>query len=59
MFLAGRADETVVSDAHAVPQRAIFRSDRIGPLLGTLSSRRGRAFDFLTVLVGASEEKGV
>ena len=59
MALICSADEAVIADPHAVPQSAVFTCNRVGPLLGTLAGRRRRAFNLLSMFVGACKEKGV
>ena len=59
VFGAGGADEAVVGDAHALPEVLEGGGDLVGELLwGEVCSGGGAGY-FLSVLVGAGEEKGV
>ena len=53
------ADEIVVGETHAIPERAKLGGDFIGELLRRFVGGLGGAFDFLSVLVGAGQEPGI
>ena len=53
------ANEVVVGEPHAVPERAELGGDFVSELLRRFSRGLRGAFDFLSVLVGAGKEIGV
>src|SRR5208283_1710450 len=55
----GSANEVIVGDFHAVPQRTKLTGDPVHELAWRTAGSCGRALDLLPVLVGASEEPGV
>src|SRR5271165_3571581 len=56
MPLGGGANEIVVRQTHAIPERAEFRGDFIRELLWRFARSLRGALDLLTVLVGAGQE---
>src|SRR5258708_3674583 len=53
------ADVVVISDAHPLPQCAELRGYFVGELLRSFSCSFGGPLDFLSVLVGASQEESI
>src|ERR1035437_9808850 len=57
--LGGGADEIVVGQAHALPERTEFAGNFVGELLRGFARGLGGALDLLTVFIGAGEKPGV
>ena len=55
----GGADEIVVGQAHALPERTEFGGNFVGELLRGFARGLGCALDFLTVFIGAGQEPSV
>jgi hypothetical protein len=53
------ADVVVIGDPHAVPQSAELGGDFVGELLRRFAGSFRGALDFLSVLIGAGQEKSI